>query len=282
MFTSTIRKSKKKETKREKKHRQKIEQLFGKKAKPHKHKFKESSINKNLSKIISVIWSNKKFLKLVSIMEKPYGGTEIILPDRPENKSVDFRPDILDPSPGMAYHSDPSYRSAWKYNSDLNSWNQESFLGSMSNSEENESSIFAEALKPYTTYGVRSRLILGRERQFCDIRPLFQQESPTFEPPTASLSGVPTENLFSVYDKSETVTDISIAFKEFQKRMTQVGSQYIDEKKTYFLEQLSKCKIDRWKALSTEKSRIEFKHVLEAETMLQSEFEGIHEPESIT
>jgi hypothetical protein len=64
--------------------------------------------------------------------------------------------------------------------------------------------------------------------------------------------------------------------------MTQIGNQYTGEKQEYFFEQLNQCEIDRFKVLSTEKGRITIYNVREAETMLQSEFEGFHEPNSIT
>ena len=64
--------------------------------------------------------------------------------------------------------------------------------------------------------------------------------------------------------------------------MTQIGSKYTGKKQEYFFEQLNQCDIERFKALSTEKGRITIYNVREAETMLQSEFEGFHEPNSIT
>ena len=64
--------------------------------------------------------------------------------------------------------------------------------------------------------------------------------------------------------------------------MTQIGSNYTGKKQEYFFEQLNQCDIERFKALSTEKGRITIYNVREAETMLQSEFEGFHEPNSIT
>ena len=64
--------------------------------------------------------------------------------------------------------------------------------------------------------------------------------------------------------------------------MTQIVNQYTGEKQEYFFEQLNQCEIDRFKALSTERGRLTIYGVREAETMLQSEFEGFHEPNSIT
>jgi hypothetical protein len=64
--------------------------------------------------------------------------------------------------------------------------------------------------------------------------------------------------------------------------MTQIGNQYTGEKQEYFFEQFNQCEIDRFKALSTESARLTIYGVREAETMLQSEFEGYHEPNSIT
>ena len=64
--------------------------------------------------------------------------------------------------------------------------------------------------------------------------------------------------------------------------MTQIGNQYTSQKQEYFFEPLNQCEIERFKALSTEKGRITIYNVREAETVLQSEFEGFHEPNSIT
>lgn len=64
--------------------------------------------------------------------------------------------------------------------------------------------------------------------------------------------------------------------------MTQIGSNYNGKKQEYFFEQLNQCDIERFKALSTEKGRTTIYNVRETETMLQSEFEGFHEPNSIT
>ena len=50
----------------------------------------------------------------------------------------------------------------------------------------------------------------------------------------------------------------------------------------YFFEQLNQCDIERFKALSAEKDETTIYSVREAETILQSEFEGFHEPNSIT
>jgi len=63
--------------------------------------------------------------------------------------------------------------------------------------------------------------------------------------------------------------------------MTQIGSNYTGKKQEYYFEQLNQCDIERFKALSTEKGRITIYNLREAETMLQSEFEGFHEPNSI-
>jgi len=64
--------------------------------------------------------------------------------------------------------------------------------------------------------------------------------------------------------------------------MTQIGSNYIGKKQEYFFEHLNQRDIERFKALSTEKGRITISRVREVETMLQSELEGFHEPNSIT
>jgi len=91
-----------------------------------------------------------------------------------------------------------------------------------------------------------------------------------------------TSDLFSADSVTGEIQNINIAFNQFKQRMTQIGNQYTGEKQEYFFEQLNQCEIDRFKALSTEKGRTTIYNVREAETMLQSEFEGFHEPNSIT
>ena len=91
-----------------------------------------------------------------------------------------------------------------------------------------------------------------------------------------------TSDLFSADSVTGEIQNINIAFNQFKQRMTQIGNQYTGEKQEYFFEQLNQCEIDRFKALSTEKGRTTISNVREAETMLQSEFEGFHEPNSIT
>jgi len=91
-----------------------------------------------------------------------------------------------------------------------------------------------------------------------------------------------TSDLFSADSVTGEIQNINIAFNQFKQRMTQIGNQYTGEKQEYFFEQLNQCEIDRFKALSTEKGRTTIYNVREAETMLQSEFEGFHESNSIT
>jgi hypothetical protein len=64
--------------------------------------------------------------------------------------------------------------------------------------------------------------------------------------------------------------------------MTEIANQYNGTKRKYFLEQLNDCTIDRFESLSTERGKVTITGVREAETMLQSEFEGYNEPKSIT
>jgi hypothetical protein len=92
----------------------------------------------------------------------------------------------------------------------------------------------------------------------------------------------PTSDLFSADSVTGDIQNINSAFNQFKQRMTKIGNQYTGEKQEYFFEQLNQCEIDRFKALSTEKGIIRIENVREAETMLQSEFEGFHEPNSMT
>ena len=108
------------------------------------------------------------------------------------------------------------------------------------------------------------------------------KKEPTLTPTILKASQVPTPDLFSADSVTGDIQNINIAFNQFKQRMTQIGNQYTGEKQEYFFEQLNQCEIDRFKALSTEKGRITISNVREAETILQSEFEGFHEPNSIT
>ena len=65
--------------------------------------------------------------------------------------------------------------------------------------------------------------------------------------------------------------------------MTEIGNHYTDIiKQKYFLKLLDECSMNRFEALSTEMGRFTIYGIREAETMLQSEFEGYREPNSIT
>ena len=98
----------------------------------------------------------------------------------------------------------------------------------------------------------------------------------------SNISPTPTPNLFAADSVTGEIHNINIAFNRLKERMSQIGSRYTGEKQEYFFEQLNQCEIERFKALSTEKGKITISNVREAETMLQSEFEGIHESNSIT
>ncbi len=117
----------------------------------------------------------------------------------------------------------------------------------------------------------RSPLFGMREKTIVSAAPSSQESNIT-----------PTPNLFAADSVTGEIQNINIAFNQFKERMTQIGSKYTGKKQEYFFEQLNQCDIERFKALSTEKGRITIYNVREAETMLQSEFEGVHEPNSIT
>lgn len=117
----------------------------------------------------------------------------------------------------------------------------------------------------------RSPLFGMREKTIVSAAPSSQESNIT-----------PTPNLFASDSVTGEIQNINIAFNQFKERMTQIGSNYTGKKQKYFFEQLNQCDIERFKALSTEKGRITIYNVREAETMLQSEFEGFHEPNSIT
>ena len=115
--------------------------------------------------------------------------------------------------------------------------------------------------------------------------PLFGMREKTIlsAAPSSQESNItPTPYLFAADSITGEIQNINIAFNQFKQRMTQIGNNYNGEKQEYFFEQLNQCDIDRFKALSTEKGRITIYGVREAETMLQYEFEGFHEPNSLT
>ena len=136
--------------------------------------------------------------------------------------------------------------------------------------------------------------VIKQEKFGSDINSLGRSEwrSPLFgmrkkiivsAAPSSSESNItPTPDLFSADSVTGEIQNIHIAFKQFQTRMAEIGNQYIGEKQKYFLKLLDECSIDRFKALSIERGRLTISGVREAETMLQSEFEGHHEPNSMT
>ena len=105
---------------------------------------------------------------------------------------------------------------------------------------------------------------------------------PTLTPTMLGANQVPTAEMFSTDARTGVIQDINIAFEQFQTRMTEIGNQYTGAKQKYFLKLLDECSIDRFKTLSTENGILTIYGVREAETMLQYEFEGYHEPNSIT
>ena len=118
------------------------------------------------------------------------------------------------------------------------------------------------------------------------VKPFFGESPTQFHSPTeqrmARPGSTPTSNRFSADPFTGKIQNINIAFNQFKERMTQIGNQHTGEKQKYFFEQLNKCGIDRFQAMSTENGRLTISGVREAETLLQSEFEGFHEPNSIT
>ena len=138
------------------------------------------------------------------------------------------------------------------------------------------SSIFVEGFPTLTTLSPMQKRV-QRNRALT-----LAKKEPTLTPTMLKASQVPTSDLFSADCVTGDIQNINIAFNQFKQRMIQIVNQYTGEKQEYFFEQLNQCKIDRFKDLSTEKGRITIFNVREAETMLQSEFEGFHEPNSIT
>jgi len=208
---------------------------------------KEISINKFLEKILKLIdpvISDQRFWRLISELQKTIKSE---LSVSSEVRSTD----ILAPSE--------------------NAKENQAKTGS-----KGSSSIFVEALSnPTTLSPMQKRVQRNRALNLA-------KKEPTLTPTMLKASKVPTPDLFSADSVTGDIQNINIAFNQFKQRMTQIGNQYAGEKQEYFFEQLNQCEIDRFKALSTEKGKITIYNVREAETMLQSEFEGFHEPNSIT
>ena len=123
---------------------------------------------------------------------------------------------------------------------------------------------------------------LGRSEWRYPIFGMREKTIVSAAPSSQESTITPTPNLFAANSVTGDIQNINIAFNQFKERMTQIGSKYTGKKQEYFFEQLKQCGIERLKALSTEQSQITISHVREAETMLQSEFDGVHEPNSMT
>jgi len=123
-----------------------------------------------------------------------------------------------------------------------------------------------------------------KKNNFSNMNSLGRSESgsPTLTPTMLEASRVPTAEMFSTDARTGIIEDINIAFDQFQRRMTEIGNQYTGAKQKYFLKLFDEYSIDRFKALSTKSGRSIIYGVRETETMLQSEFEGYHEQNSIT
>ncbi len=145
---------------------------------------------------------------------------------------------------------------------------------------ENLSSIFVEAFEnpnPSTLSPMQKRVELNRQ--------LAQERKkiPVFTPTMLQANQLPTAEMFTADPISGIIQDSTIAFEQFRARMIEIGNHYTDIiKQKYFLKLLDECSINRFEALSTEMGRFTIYGVREAETMLQSEFDGYHEPNSIT
>ena len=99
--------------------------------------------------------------------------------------------------------------------------------------------------------------------------------------PSSKENNLPTFEQYTANPSNGEIRDINVAFTEFQKRMTLIGNQYTGAKKAEFFKQLNECSIDRFKVLAMEYGQITFNSAREAEFMLQYEFEGHCEPNSV-
>ena len=97
-------------------------------------------------------------------------------------------------------------------------------------------------------------------------------KSSSYEEPTSP----PTFEAFGADPKTYLIKNRDRAYHNFRSRMKEVAKQYVGKKRTYFLNQLNRCSKERYFELATENNRMTYGTALEAETMLQFEFEGYY------
>jgi hypothetical protein len=267
-------------------------------AKAPQSSYQEISINKFLEKILKLIdpvISNQRFWRVLSELEKPHKFNMI----QPTNQSTssnrpkgfekvtdDFESRLTKQKVLNEHDSKLSGLHA-EHRKRVNRFNRMlQFLNPRPSRDVNLSKSGLPHKK--TASVIKQEKIgsnvnsLGRSEWRSPILGMREKIIVSAAPSSSESNITPTADLFSADSVTGDIQNINIAFNQFEQRMTQIGNQYTDEKQEYFFEQLNQCEIDRFKALSTERGRITIYGVREAETMLQSEFEGFHEPNSIT
>ena len=267
-------------------------------AKVSESNYQETSPNKFLKRVLELmdpVISNQRFWRVLSELEKPH-KFNMIQPtnqstssNRPKGfeKVTDDFESRLTKQKVLNEHDSKLSRLHAEHRKRVNRFNRMlQFLNPRPSRDVN----LSKSGLPHK----KTASVIKQEKIGSNVNSLGRSEwrSPIFgmrekiivsAAPSSSESNItPTPDLFSADSVTGDIQNINIAFNQFKQRMTQIGNQYTGEKQEYFFEQLNQCEIDRFKALSTESGRLTIYGVREAETMLQSEFEGFHEPNSIT
>lgn len=267
-------------------------------AKASESNYQETSPNKFIKRVLELmdpVISNQGFWRVLSELEKPHKfnmiqpRNQLISSNRPKGfeKVTDDFESRLTKQKVLNEHDSKLSRLHAERRRRVNRFNRMlQFLNPRSSRDVN----LSKSSLPHK----KTSSVINQEKIGSNVNSLGRSEwrSPIFgvrekiivsAVPSSSESNItPTPNLFSADSVTGEIQNINIAFNQFKQRMTQIGNQYTGEKQEYFFEQLNQCEIDRFKAFSTERGRLTIYGVREAETILQSEFEGFHEPNSIT
>ena len=246
-------------------------------AKTPESDLKDVSINKRalrLLEIVDSVISDQGFWRIAAELQKPYNFHKIQTPNQVRSVNRPSRPrgfekvkddfeSRLAQQKVLNQHESKLLRLDAEHRRSVNRCNK---MASIIKQEKIVSNInsLGPSECPSPLFGRREKVIISAV-------------------PSSQESNIsPTLNLFASDSLTGEVYDINIAFNHFKERMTQIGLNYTGKKQEYYFEQLNQCDIERFKALSTEKGLIRIYNIREAETMLQCEFEGFQEVNSIT
>ena len=261
----------------------------------------EISINKLFGKILRAVdplISNQKFWKVLAELEKPYNfnvietTNKLTTANRPKGfeKITDDFDSRLTNQKVLNQRELKLFQLHNEHKRRVNRFSKMLHFLNHHRRENNDINLFKSRLPNKKTACVIKQEKINSNLNSLDRSELHTSTSlfgkrKTIIPvtPTSQETNIrPTSNLFGADSITGEIQDINIAFKQFKERFIKIGSNYSGKKQEYFFQQLNQCDIERFKSLSTEKDKITIHNVREAETMLQSEFEAIHEPNSIT